>query len=90
MAMQTTSENPQSKQEKAVRFCIAVFPNKARRTGAEMLRKTAHVASELGVPYYDLNAQIPAGEKIEFSDGIHMECQYAIRVAATLYEQMHR
>lgn len=75
--------------EKGVRVCLVVFPNRQRETNKYQLEKICYLAASLGVPYYDLNAQIAKDEPIEFSDAVHMRCKYALRVAATIYKILH-
>lgn len=75
--------------EKGVKVTLVAFPTKSRKTNTHYLGKTRYAAAVLGVPYYDLNAQIPQEETIEFSDDVHMRCKYALRVAATLYKLVH-
>lgn len=76
--------------EKGVKLSLVAFPTRSRKTSAYQLVKMRYAAAVLGVPYYDLNAQIPQEEPIEFSDPVHIRCKYALRVAATLYGLVHR
>lgn len=75
--------------EKGVMVCLVSFPNKQRETARWQLEKIRYMAATLGVPYYDLNAQIAKDEPIEFSDEVHMRCKYALRMAATIYKALH-
>lgn len=75
--------------EKGVMVCLVSFPNKQRETARWQLGKIRYMAANLGVPYYDLNAQIAKDEPIEFSDAVHMRCKYALRMAATIYKALH-
>lgn len=76
--------------EKGAQIYLVTFPSRSRVTNAIRLSKMRYAAAVLGVPYYDMNAQIPQDEPLEFSDAVHLRCKYALRVAATLYGLVHR
>lgn len=76
--------------EKGVKACLVSFPNRGRQTEAYKAEKLRYMAASLGIPYYDMNAQIAKDEPIEFSDIVHMRCKYALRVAATMYKELHK
>lgn len=76
--------------EKGVKLLPVLFPNKHRKSDSWRKEKMRYLAQCLGVPYLDLNEQIDPAEPIVFSDDVHMCCQYALRVAATIYRELHR
>lgn len=77
-------------EEKGVKLLPVFFPNKSRKSDSWRKDKMRYLAQSLGVPYLDLNEQIDSAEPIAFSDDVHMYCQYALRVAATIYRELHR
>lgn len=78
------------KTEKGMRLMLVNYPNAARKIWGGVGEKSHYVAQVLDVPFLDLNESMDKDIHIEFSDGIHMKCKYALRVAATLYQIMHQ